>query len=104
MLPWCGVCVRINQLKHKYNASDPDNVADRRTNREAFKALIADADIIIDETYYSTFSDATSSAVLFALNLTSSDTSYNFIKNQKIFRQDKTVSASGRWMTHASAL
>ena len=49
--------------------------------------------MLIDETYYGQASDATLVTILEKFSLAEADVSYPFIKNKKIYRQDKTLSA-----------
>ncbi len=58
-----------------------------------FKALLKDTDIIVDEHYSPT--PLTRDQALAAFGLTAEDTAYPFIADGKLFRQDKTGSASG---------
>jgi len=63
---------------------------------KAFTAQLADTDILIDERYSA--SVLTRDAALAAYGLTGDDVSFPFIKNGKVFRQDKTGSAtSSAW-------
>lgn len=66
---------------------------ERNAAIKAFTAQLADTDIVIDERYSAKV--LTKEEALAAYGLTGDDVAFPFIKNGKVFRQDKTGSASG---------
>jgi len=85
------------EISYTPDALDPNNTAKIEANRASFLEKIADVDVLIDETYYASATDATLATILTQYYLTDKDTSYPFIKNMRIYREDKTSSASGQF-------